>query len=370
MTVPDLLPTIERDGFCLLRGAFSEGECNRLLAEWQMACEKNPLGVMRSATGAVYGARNLLGIWPDVLRVAHQPTIRDALRQILGPQFGVVRVLYFDKPPGESWALPWHKDLAVAVRDNRLASDHFGAPTTKYGVPHVEAPTWLLAQMVTARLHLDEVTDENGPLRVIPGSHRDGKESGATGNEVRILCHRGDVLLIRPLVSHASGHSRDGTTRHRRILHLEFSGIRKLPDGYQWHTFIQLTGSLEQLETVYRETDYHVDEYPTGPFTIRIGEPRPEVADVEWAFVTACNPHSKPLSEAENDRRMAELANAVSGRWRHYRGHGVGRDGSWREPSLLIVGIREPDAVELARRFGQNAIVAGGPGERARLVWV
>jgi|GEM_PF-200940 len=370
MTVPDLLPTIERDGFYLLRGAFSESQCNRLLAGWQMACAKNPAGVMRSATGAVYGARNLLEIWPEVLRVAHQPSLRDALQQILGPQFGLVRVLYFDKPPGESWALPWHKDLAIAVADNRLPSDHFGAPTTKYGVPHVEAPTWLLEQMITARLHLDEVTDENGPLRVIPGSHHDGKESGATGNEVRILCHRGDVLLIRPLVSHASGHSHEGTTRHRRTLHLEFSAIRELPDGYRWHTFIPAIHPREELEAAYRDTEYRVDEYPGGTFTIRIGESPAELADVEWAFVTACNPHSKPLSEAENNRRMAELENAVIGRWQHYRGSGVARDSSWREPSLLIVGICEPDAVELARRFGQNAIVAGGPGERARLVWV
>ena len=117
-------------------------------------------------------------------------------------------MLYFDKPPGESWALPWHKDLAIAVRDNRLPSDHFARPTTKYGVPHVEAPAWLLERMLTARLHLDEVTDENGPLRVLPGSHRDGKESGSGRvNEVRCaVWSRGcapdataPVALQRPL---------------------------------------------------------------------------------------------------------------------------------------------------------------------------
>jgi hypothetical protein len=72
---------------------------------------------------------------------------------------------------------------------------------------------------------------------VLPGSHRGGKDAGASGNEVRILCGRGDVLLMRPLLSHCSGHSAAGTTRHRRVLHLEFSGVRDLPDGYAWHTF-------------------------------------------------------------------------------------------------------------------------------------
>jgi ectoine hydroxylase-related dioxygenase (phytanoyl-CoA dioxygenase family) len=163
----------------------------------------------------------------------------NALRAILGERFGLVRVLYFDKPPGESWALPWHKDLAIAVVDNQLPSTHFERPTVKYGVPHVEAPTWLLEQMLTARLHLDEVTEDNGPLRVLPSSHLGGKQSGGTENEVRITCGRGDVLLMRPLLSHCSGHSRDSTTRHRRILHFEFSPVMDLPDGYRWQTFVQ-----------------------------------------------------------------------------------------------------------------------------------
>jgi len=230
--------TLDRDGFALLRGAFSEADCDRLLAEWAAACAGGDDGLMRIATGAVYGARNILARWPGVLGVVRQPALLAALRDVLGPGFGLVRALYFDKPPGESWALPWHKDLAIAVKDNRLPSPHFDRPTTKYGVPHVEAPVWLLDRMLTARLHLDAVTDENGPLRVLPGSHGDGKHGTGTGNEVRIVCDRGDVLLMRPLLSHCSGHSRAGTTRHRRVLHLEFAPDRELPDGYEWHTFI------------------------------------------------------------------------------------------------------------------------------------
>ena len=46
--------------------------------------------------------------------------LASALQTALGPGLGLVRVLYFDKPPGQSWALPWHKDLTIAVRANRL----------------------------------------------------------------------------------------------------------------------------------------------------------------------------------------------------------------------------------------------------------
>jgi ectoine hydroxylase-related dioxygenase (phytanoyl-CoA dioxygenase family) len=193
---------------------------------------------MRNAAGTVYGARNVLDIWPDAVRVMHQPALMDALRAALGSDLGLVRVLYFDKPPGDSWALPWHKDMAIAVQDNTIPSEQFSCPTAKYGVPHVEAPVWLLERMLTARLHLDEVTEVNGPLRVLPGSHQGGKDSSPGGDAVKVLCDRGGVLLMRPLLAHCSGHSAADTRRHRRILHLEFSGVRELPDGYEWHTYV------------------------------------------------------------------------------------------------------------------------------------
>src|SRR5262249_53166231 len=151
------------------------------------------------------------------------------LEAILGPRYGLVRVLFFDKPPERTWSLPWHKDMTIAVCDNQLPSPLFGKPTCKAGVPHVEASEELLQAMLTARIHLDDVCDENGPLKVVPGSHRSGKELalGETPPQT-ILARRGDVLLIRPLVAHASSASHPDTRRHRRILHLEFASAPDL----------------------------------------------------------------------------------------------------------------------------------------------
>ena len=60
--------------------------------------------------------------------------------------------------------------------------------------------------MLTARIHLDDVTADNGPLRVMPGSHRHYAMGEDEPREpVAITCRAGDVLLTRPLLTAASG---------------------------------------------------------------------------------------------------------------------------------------------------------------------
>lgn len=234
--VPAILDQLEADGFAVASGIFDGHRAAAILEELEAAVAVDQAGsALRAQSGTIYAARNILVLWPGVAQVWKQEPLPELLLQVLGPEFGLVRVLYFDKPPGQSWALPWHKDVAIAVRANRLPGDFFAKPTTKAGVPHVEAPQELLERMVTMRIHLDDITDENGPLKVIPGSHR-GVESQAPRT---IFALAGDVLLMRPLVSHCSNRSHPDTTRHRRILHLEFAGTPMLPDGYAWHDFLR-----------------------------------------------------------------------------------------------------------------------------------
>jgi ectoine hydroxylase-related dioxygenase (phytanoyl-CoA dioxygenase family) len=185
-----------------------------------------------------------LTVWPPAAEVWRVPQLISALTSELRPGCGLVRALYFDKPPAQSWALPWHKDLTVAVRDNRLPSGRFGKPTRKAGVPHAEAPLEVLDGMLTARLHLDPVDGENGPLKVIPGSHRAGKALALDTAPPRALhAARGDVLLMRPQLAHCSGKSAPGSGRHRRVLHLEFAARCDLPDGFAWHDFLPVAGA-------------------------------------------------------------------------------------------------------------------------------
>lgn len=193
-----------------------------------------------ASRGTVYAARNPLEVLPDVRQLWCESQLGPLLTEILGPSFGLVRGLFFDKPPGRSWWLPWHKDLTIAVQNNQLPSQRFTRPTLKADVPHVIAPVEVLQRMLTVRLHLDDVTDENGPLRVIPGSHLTGAELiDSSAQPATIHARAGDALLMRPLLAHSSGDSTPGTSRHRRILHLEFAADEELLDGYAWWMFLR-----------------------------------------------------------------------------------------------------------------------------------
>jgi hypothetical protein len=237
---------LAQEGFLLLPGVFAITHVEAITQQLAEAFARDANGsTLRTQQGGIYGARNLMHMWPDVTRVWQEPPLPEMLREILGLRFGLVRVLYFDKPPEQSWALPWHKDMTIAVKSNRLPSEHFTKPTSKVGVPHVEAPQWLLENMLTLRLHLDDMTEENGPLKVLPGSHHSGKTAAASqAPPISILGRRGDVLLMRPLISHCSNKSHEDTKRHRRILHYEFASMEELPDGYAWHDFLRFEGSV------------------------------------------------------------------------------------------------------------------------------
>jgi hypothetical protein len=129
------------------------------------------------------------------------------------------------------------------------------------------------------------------------------------------------------------------------------------------------------LDVAYRAAHYRV--FAQMPFTLRVGEPSAELdalldshAATTWAFATACNPGSQPLSAEENAERMSQL-HAVLTDCARYPGEGGDPAGEWPgEPSVLVVGISREEAVRVAVAFGQNAILTGVRGGAAELVWV
>jgi len=228
---------MKQAGWELLTGIYP-GEQLAALQQATAPLSQQTVEAVRQRDGAVYAARNVLQLCPELVTAWRTPTLIRFLTGHLGLQAGLVRALYFDKPPEQTWALPWHKDLLIAVADNMPAAG-YSTPRPRAGVLHSEPPLAVLEQMLTLRIHLDPMTLRNGPLQVITGSHRTGKDLIIHGfPEATITSQAGDVLAMRPLLVHSSGRSDPDCRDHRRVLHLEFSGVPQLPGGVCWHTFI------------------------------------------------------------------------------------------------------------------------------------
>ncbi|HZP92715.1 MAG TPA: DUF3293 domain-containing protein [Burkholderiales bacterium] len=136
--------------------------------------------------------------------------------------------------------------------------------------------------------------------------------------------------------------------------------------------------SRAALSGPYRRTVYRV-EAPAGAIDIRIGERHPALdalldshAARSWAFVSACNPGSARLAAPENDARHAALLEALRARGLSaLEGLGIPHGEGWLpERSVLVPGVDKEEAIEIGRRFGQNAIVFGRRGGRAELLWI
>ena len=133
-----------------------------------------------------------------------------------------------------------------------------------------------------------------------------------------------------------------------------------------------------ELLAAYMATSYFAD-IPSGRVALRIGEPAIELNDIlienevgSWAFVTACNPKSKQTPEATNKKHLVELEELLKDRELiYFPGEGIGDSGAWPcESSFLILGINLDEGIEIARTFGQHAILFGRFNKPAQLVWV
>ena len=148
-----------------------------------------------------------------------------------------VRAVLFDKTPATNWALGWHQDRTIAV-SKRHDVPGYGPWSVKAGIAHVEPPFDIIEVMVTLRIHLDDVPDDNAPLLIAPGSHGFGRIAEAVLIDVVARCgtavctaRRGDVWAYSTPIVHASsasvGHA------HRRVLQVDYAAVA-LPAPLEW----------------------------------------------------------------------------------------------------------------------------------------
>jgi phytanoyl-CoA hydroxylase len=133
--------------------------------------------------------------------LAH-PNMVDILTKLIGPNVQLHHSKMLVKPPENGAAFPMHQDYPYFPHDNHT--------------------------MLAASVHLDDADDENGCLRVIPGSHKQGPlphvgkfylDAKEYPIESGTLCpaKAGDVLFFNYLTIHGSKPNRSERIR-RNVL--------------------------------------------------------------------------------------------------------------------------------------------------------
>lgn len=218
--------SVEQTGFAVIPNILSEGEAAQTARDLELAALK------RSRAGIRHLMSN-----PTVARLSRDQRLLSIASEILDREAIPFRATLFDKSSEANWLVVWHQDTALPLRERREA-EGWGPWSVKDGVTYAHAPTQALEQVIALRLHFDNSTVENGPLRVLPGTHKLGvltdSEVSCLSEERRsvdCLASSGSVLAMRPLLIHASSKSQHDSPR--RVLHIEYASSMAMENGLE-----------------------------------------------------------------------------------------------------------------------------------------
>ena len=231
----DCASCVERNGFSIVPDVLGKNQLKQLI---------NALSGFTTETGVrsrggLYAIRNLLQLSTVCRELAWSAQLRTLVEAVLPASPMPVRATLFDKTANANWLVPWHQDLTICVK-TKLEVPGYGPWSKKAGVWHVQPPDSVLARILSVRIHLDDCSDRNGALRVLPGTHLLGRLSAAQIAERQqasdsIICEveAGGLLFMRPLLLHAS--SAGFEPGHRRVIHIDYASGH-LDGGLQWAT--------------------------------------------------------------------------------------------------------------------------------------
>jgi hypothetical protein len=218
--------TVRDQGYGLIPNVVSKEEVLSLLAE----LSRSPLPRSRA------GVRHAMRI-ASIAVLAGDVRLVNIAKAILGESALAFRATLFEKLPDSNWLVAWHQDTALPLCERR-DTPGWGPWSVKHGVNYAHAPARALERIVALRVHLDDSTLTNGPLRVLPGTQTRGV---LTDDEVHDLAERtvavdclmqmGGVVAMRPLIIHASSKSQ--TDMPRRVVHIEYAASARTEDGLQ-----------------------------------------------------------------------------------------------------------------------------------------
>ena len=212
---------IREQGFAILHGVFSPEFMDRTLEDI----------VQLSPRRSRAGVRHALGLDP-VAKIARCPQMITVISSVMGPASFPFRATLFEKTMKANWLVVWHQDTALPLRDQQ-GIQGWGPWSVKEGITYAHAPAGALSRVLALRIHFDDSTYDNGPLRVLPGTHqlgvlRDDQVHELTTRVAPIDCvvAKGAAIAMRPLLVHASSKSHGALPR--RVLHIEYAASESI----------------------------------------------------------------------------------------------------------------------------------------------
>lgn len=202
-------------GFLIESNVLSRRECDALL-------EAIVGGGRRNGRA---GVRNLMGT-EAVRSISADSRLVSVACPFLGKNAIPYRATLFEKSSRANWLVAWHQDTVLPL-EKRVESLEWGPWSTKDGVLYAHAPSWALQRVIALRIQLDDSTECNGPLRVVPGTHDRGvlpvdevMRVAHSSETVDCIASKGSVIAMRPLLIH--GSSKVEKDLPRRVLHIEY----------------------------------------------------------------------------------------------------------------------------------------------------
>jgi ectoine hydroxylase-related dioxygenase (phytanoyl-CoA dioxygenase family) len=214
---------LEVKGFSIVENIFNTDESNSLIK----LIEDN---------SNEFSIRQLVNQIPKIQEMVFKNVeFKKLFQSICDENYFLSKAIYFNKPSKSNWFVGYHQDMSISVKE-RIENKNYTNWTLKKNQLGVIPPTNVLESMITFRIHLDNTDNSNGALKVIETSHNKGLiridedfDKSTFGNEVVCKVDKGGVMLMKPLLLHASNKSI--SENDRRVIHLEFSN-QEIPMGW------------------------------------------------------------------------------------------------------------------------------------------
>jgi ectoine hydroxylase-related dioxygenase (phytanoyl-CoA dioxygenase family) len=234
----DIKERILSEGFAIIDNIYTDEEVDGILSTISQVDTSKP--TFRKTTN-LFAIRQFFKEVPAAVDLVFVDKLYDLIAHLFSDQFFVVKSIYFDKPENSNWFVSYHQDLTISV-DKKVDIEGYAPWTTKHNQFAVQPPLEILQDNFTIRIHLDNTDEENGALRVIPGSHLKRiyrPETIDWSNETETTCcvPRGGVMLMKPLLLHSSGRTTNNSKR--RVIHIEFSRS-SLAGELKWAEFMRM----------------------------------------------------------------------------------------------------------------------------------